>query len=214
MLRGIRYHMERRALIVPARLSSERIKNKPLQRLNNGVTLIKNAMNTLSYVKGIDKFLATFDPELREYSDIPILHLTEEQSKGGWVEMTSGWRNLDYDKLYVLNLICHPFLKPETIKNITDIYTEKATTLVIEERGTVWDSLGHTTIGKDLVLDTKVSPYYYRSAHIADIYSPSDCGDPNGRMSNPYPLMYPFEAIELLDVDTLDQLDLIKRILI
>lgn len=213
------------AVIMPARLASERIPNKPLAMLWPGHRLIDNALHKLDILRDIcPNVLTSFAEEDVELCaagrswNFDNIKLSAEDSRGGWSEMSRSWIDLPYDFLVPLNLVCHPFVRIETLVQIID-EAKKApldSSPLIHckmERTLAWDITSRPLFPMDKPLDTKKAPRLLTPTHIADIYSPKICGDAQGPICKPMPFItLGLQAIELLDIDTPDQLELVQKV--
>lgn len=109
--------------IVPAKGTSERIKNKNLQYLN-GKRLFINALEILLKCKEIDEVVLDTDSEemikMVDYLPITIMRrdpaLATNKTDGHALLLNEVEHNLDAD-LYVQMLCTSPFIHPETIDN-------------------------------------------------------------------------------------------------
>ena len=209
--------------LIPCHLSSKRVYKKPLQTLSSGACLIENALEQVARLKKyLNPHVSCWDGDVElvsvaESLDIPIIPMTFEQSRASdWETIGEAWTDLQADWIYEINNICHPFVKDATILGGLNYasFCDYPFISAVRQRNLYWNESRQVLLPLDGPVDTKTAPTIISATHMLYAWQPSDCGKGNStRITNVRPYVIDCDPIELLDVDTHQDLELIKRII-
>jgi CMP-2-keto-3-deoxyoctulosonic acid synthetase len=215
--------MKTLAGIIHARKDSTRCPNKHLRDLG-GTTLIDIALENLSKLDVDEKYLAVYDQELKDkvIDGVEILHRDYDSVAPGNCHHSIYYKHLnDVESEFVLNYNpCQPFLQVDKLNECIRVFKEsrmKSMITVKKERNFFWDKTRNPInfVPNDR-LSTTAGPWVYVATHSLVFYEKNYMLTewelfPNIK-DNPFPLVVDFDEIELLDVDTEEDLEIVKNV--
>ena len=209
--------------IIHARKDSTRCPNKHLRPLGN-TTLIDVALDKLSKLDLDEKYLAVHDQELKDkvIDGVKILHREYESVAPGNAPHNIMYKHLENVKSdYIVNLNpCQPFLEVDKLQQIITLFKYSNFDSMItakRERNFYWDDDKNPINFKpNDRLSTTTGPWIDVATHSLVIYKKQYMLDnwelfPNTK-HNPYPFVIDWSEKELLDVDTEEDLEIVKGI--
>jgi CMP-N-acetylneuraminic acid synthetase len=167
------------AVVVQARLSSERVPGKMLRPFA-GTTLIDLALEKLTRLASVGRAqcrLAVHEAELAragERHGIPVFHRSARSARSEGSPMTElyeWWDRLPYSYVVLLNACC-PFVRVETIDRFIRAYAESSKDGafgVVAKRNYFWDADGRLLVDRPAegaVMNTKTVGLVYEAAHV------------------------------------------------
>lgn len=217
--------MKTLAVVIHARLESTRCPNKHLRDLGDGKTLIDIALQNISKFTNVEeKYLAVYDQELKDRTidGVEILHREYDSVEKGNAPLGVFYRHLekvDSDYIVMFNP-CQPFLKVEKLQKMIDWFKSceyESAMSVHRVRNFFWDKdLNAVNFFDKDRLSTTDGPYLYAATHSLVCYSKDYMLNEHNYFpatkDNPYPYVVDFDDIELLDVDTEEDLEIVKRV--
>ncbi len=112
------------AIVLPARINSSRLKQKPMQVIS-GKTILQLSCEKAVKTK-IDTYIASDFPLPKEFKDVNVI-LTDPELPSGSDRVFAALRKINKDYKYVINLQCDmPFIDPKDILKL-------ATRLIMSE---------------------------------------------------------------------------------
>ncbi len=130
-----------------------------------------------------------------------------------WVGQFDGWQHdlTGFDRALFINAVCHPFLTVDSICRMLEFaghsggYPWVTATM---ERGQVWSANFANTplLPTKILLNSKMSPGFFRPNHVAMGCAIEDTME-TCRILNPVPVNFCFDKLELVDIDTEEDLD-------
>ena len=209
--------------IIHARKDSTRCPNKHLRPLGN-TTLIDVALDKLSKLDLDEKYLAVYDQELKDkvIDGVKILHREYESVAPGNAPHNMMYKHLENVKSdYIVNLNpCQPFLEVDKLQQIITLFKYSNFDSMItakRERNFYWDDDKNPINFKpNDRLSTTTGPWIDVATHSLVIYKKQYMLEnwelfPNTK-HNPYPFVIDWSEKELLDVDTEEDLEIVKGI--
>lgn len=216
--------MTSKAIIQQARLGSSRIPQKLLQKIGDR-TLLEIGLSYMEQMReetGCQIFVAcpdTDDPiiEACVARQIEVFRMSQSSTcSEAWCDNIRGWgeylEGFGVDWVWHSNILCHPFLRIETGKEILEIHHPAVST--VRKRGVVWHGDGidpHPTAY--LLANTKTNPVYQEFAHIACVFPPAYYRLPEDLLAyhlKPYALN--LTALEQIDIDLPDDLEIARHV--
>ena len=215
--------MNKVVVIQQVRLSSARLPKKVLAEvggerlIDRGFRLLRQAQDAT----GVPVVVAAWigEPELVEAAarhGLAWEPISEANSKAyDWVDLWAGWvDNLSHhDWALHANVVCHPFLRLETLVDM--IHRAQAAiwpwVSVTSERGLAWDGAGRALIEATENLSTLTAPWLLRPSHLGSTASIQDMRE-EVRVKHYRPEVIATQKIELLDIDTADDLRLAQLV--
>ena len=215
------------AVVEPLHLNSQRIPQKILQRIG-GRRLLVIGVDRLAEIQqqsGADVFVAFHEGDKAIHdaatrAGLGVLPMTREASEGSdWLTIYSGFgaelEDLGYDWAIHTHVVCHPFVRPETmIQAIERCRVASCPFLICSaERTIAWSATSDGTMHEVLTsefLDSKTSPLLIRPTHLGGACRVEDHQHVDAMRSALPFIPEGILPIELLDCDTLDDLDLLS----
>ena len=217
--------MKTLAVVMHARLESTRCPNKHLRDLGDGNTLIDIALQNISKFTNVDeKYLAIYDQELKDriIDGVEILHREYDSVTKGNAPLGVFYRHLERVKSDYIVMFnpCQPFLKVEKLQKMIDWFKSceyESAMSVHQVRNFFWDNDNNAVnfFGQDR-LSTTDGPYLYAATHSLACFKKDYMLEEHNYFpsvkNNPHPYVVDFDEIELLDVDTEEDLEIVKSI--
>lgn len=213
------------AVIIHARKQSTRCPNKHLRDLG-GSTLIDIAIENLTKITGVnEKYLATYDEELKQkaYGKIEVLDREYDAVAPGNAPHNVMYRHLyEINSDYIINYNpCQPFLEVEKLQEVIDWFRhsdhESAIT-VKDEKNFYWNTVDQSPINfkPGDRLSTTSGPSVLVATHSLVMYKKEYMLNnwelfPNTN-KEPYPYLVDWTEEELVDVDTELDFKLVKAL--
>lgn len=217
--------MKTLAVVIHARLESTRCPNKHLRDLGDGNTLIDIALQNISkFINVEEKYLAVYDQKLKDriIDGVEILHREYDSVSKGNAPLGVFYRHLkDVKSDYIIMFNpCQPFLKVEKLQKMIDWFKSceyESAMSVHQVRNFFWDKdLNAVNFFDRDRLSTTEGPYLYAATHSLVCYSKDYMLNKHNYFpatkDNPRPYVVDFDEIELLDVDTEEDLEIVKRV--
>ena len=217
--------MKTLAVVIHARLESTRCPNKHLRDLGDGNTLIDIALKNISKFTNVEeKYLAVYDQELKDriIDGVEILHREYDSVSKGNAPLGVFYRHLkDVKSDYIVMFNpCQPFLKVEKLQKMIDWFKlceYESAMSVHQVRNFFWDKdLNAVNFFDKDRLSTTDGPYLYAATHSLVCYRKDYMLNEHNYFpatkDNPRPYVVDFDEIELLDVDTEEDLEIVKRV--
>ena len=217
--------MKTLAVVIHARLESTRVPKKHLRDLGDGKTLIDVAINNISKLKNVEeKYLAVYEQELKDrvVDGVEILEREYDSVKKGNATLGVFYRHLEKVKSDYIVMFnpCQPFLKVEKLQKMIDWFKSceyESAMSVHQVRNFFWDKDNSPVnfFGKDR-LSTTDGPYLYAATHSLVCFKKDYMLKEHNYFpsvkNNTHPYVVDFDEIELLDVDTEEDLEIVKGI--
>jgi spore coat polysaccharide biosynthesis protein SpsF (cytidylyltransferase family) len=217
--------MKTLAVVIHARLESTRCPNKHLRDLGDGNTLIDIALQNISKFTNVEeKYLAVYDQELRDriIDGVEILHREYDSVSKGNAPLGVFYRHLkDVKSDYIVMFNpCQPFLEVEKLQKMIDWFKSceyESAMSVHQVKNFFWDKdLNAVNFFDRDRLSTTDGPYLYAATHSLVCYSKDYMLNEHNYFpatkDNPRPYVLDFDEIELLDVDTEEDLEIVKSV--
>ena len=217
--------MKTLAVVIHARLESTRCPNKHLRDLGDGNTLIDIALKNISKFTNVEeKYLAVYDQELKDriIDGVEILHREYDSVSKGNAPLGVFYRHLkDVKSDYIIMFNpCQPFLKVEKLQKMIDWFKSceyESAMSVHQVRNFFWDkNLNAVNFFDNDRLSTTDGPYLYAATHSLVCYRKDYMLNEHkyvpATKDNPRPYVVDFDEIELLDVDTEEDLEIVKSV--
>jgi len=217
--------MKTLAIVIHARLESTRCPNKHLRDLGDGNTLIDIALQNISKFTNVEeKYLAVYDQELKDriIDGVEILHREYDSVSKGNAPLGVFYRHLkDVKSDYIVMFNpCQPFLEVEKLQKMIDWFKSceyESAMSVHQVKNFFWDKdLNAVNFFDRDRLSTTDGPYLYAATHSLVCYSKDYMLNEHNYFpatkDNPRPYVLDFDEIELLDVDTEEDLEIVKRV--
>lgn len=218
--------MRRVAIIEPLRIASERVPRKVLERVG-GVRLLDRGLAILSQLQqtGLPVLVAAWegDAEIVEAARAAGLEwfpLGEANVRAeDWLGIYSGFAALEsrFDWCVVTHAVCHPFVRAETLAQAAQraAVAEWPFHIATAERTVAWarGADGETrAILTAPMLNSKTCDELIRPSHLGGGYSLADCLE-TARVLTAEPFVpVGVRPVELLDVDTFEQLEFLRLV--
>ena len=217
--------MKSLAVVIHARLESTRCPNKHLRDLGDGNTLIDIALKNISKFTNVEeKYLAVHDQELKDriIDGVEILHREYDSVAKGNAPLGVYYKhlkNVKSDYIVMFNP-CQPFLKVGKLQKMIDWFKSceyESAMSVHQVRNFFWDKdLNAVNFFDNDRLSTTEGPYLYAATHSLVCYSKDYMLNKHNYFpaikDNPRPYVVDFDEIELLDVDTEEDLEIVKSV--
>jgi len=213
------------AAIIHARTTSTRCPNKHLRDLGFGNTLIDVALNKLSSLSNLEeKYLAVHEKELAERvtDGVEVLHRDFDSIAPGEMHHSTYYAHLENVKSdYIVNFNpCQPFSKLKNLQKCIDWFKNSdcdSAITVKKERNFYWDMKNRPVnfrLGDRL--STSSGPWLYSATHTLVFYRKeymlTNWELFSNKYDDPRPYVVEYDDIELIDVDTEMDLQLVREV--
>lgn len=202
-----------------ARLASSRLPNKLLHAIA-GERLIDRGCRYLKAMEkrtGVVPILATPDAELitaARDAGIEAIVLDEQAARARiWPELIQPYVGLLADRFDVVwdaNVLCRPFLRPETGDFIASqcLETQRPFVAVVRRRGIIWSETSPVpVIGAGELADTRNNPHFFEPSHLAYVWPACMLPLPEESLAQEVvPLEIRLDWKERIDIDTPEDL--------
>lgn len=219
-----------------AHLASERLPNKMIQSLEDEHprSLLGRALIKMREVKrtrpNIDPVLICPESDdaliqIAKYHEMFYLAMPTRSEAKQWPDLIKLPYIMDYlksfDYVWDVNLACHPFLKVETLLQSLDrmlncggssptIFPKIAVTI---HRETLWDERGRPLNSHGQLACTKTNDIFYKPTHTSHLFPRMYLDYDEMRLANSLvPVVVDMPKLELIDIDTQEDLDLARII--
>mgnify|MGYP003119804589 FL=1 len=202
------------AIVVQARLNSQRLPNKMLKPFVNTTlfNLLLDKLNNSSLIDNKKVYLSIYEDELKQASagyGFNIYNRSyQSANEDNDIRVIYEWYKDIKEKYVVLISACNPLLKIETIENFIKSFSNSSNAgafAVFEKKTYYWDKQGKpiTDWKGNKIMNTKIVEPIYEAAHC--LYASKtdllykECW--MGESSPPEPKLFVMDELEAFDID-------------